>query len=84
VKKMSSRDIEFFDLGRHLCALNAMLTFDTFKPELQERANQIKRQITVLCDNISSGHITNLWLIKRFFSEFTKQIVRLRQENMMR
>lgn len=84
MKNMSSRDIEFFDMGRHLCALNAMLTFDTFKPELQERANQIKRQITVLCDNISSGHITNLWLIKRFFSEFTEQVVQLRQENMMR
>jgi hypothetical protein len=81
---MTDREIEFFDLGRHLCSLNAMVTFDTFKPELQERANQIKRQITILCDNISSGQLTNLWLIQRFFRDFTEQIVQLRQENRMR
>jgi hypothetical protein len=81
---MTDREIEFFDLGRHLCSLNAMVTFDTFKPELQERANQIKRQITILCDNISSGQLTNLGLIRRFFRDFTEQIVQLRQENRMR
>jgi len=80
---MSSREIEFFDLGRHFCSLNAMVTFDTYKPELRERAIQIKREITILCDNISSGQLTNLWLIKRLFRDFTEQIVQLRQENRM-
>ena len=79
---MFVRERDFFDAGRQLYALKASLTFNVFNPELRERANQIKNQITVLCENISSGEMIDLVLIKRFTEDFTAQVMRLRRENM--
>ena len=79
---MSVRECDFFVAGRQLYALKASVTFEMFKPELRERANQIKNQITILCENISSREIIDLLLIKRFTEDFTAQVMRLRRENM--
>jgi hypothetical protein len=78
---MSARELDFFVAGRQLSALKFSLMFDIFNPELKERANQIKNQISILCDNISSGEITDLVLIKRFQEDFSVQVMQLRREN---
>ena len=43
----------------------------------------MKNQITIFCDNIKSGEITDLILIKRLKEEFIAQFMRLRRENNM-
>jgi len=45
--------------------------------------NKMKNQITIFCDNIKSGEITDLILIKRLKEEFITQFMRLRRENNM-
>ncbi len=80
---MSVRERDFFVVGREMYALKFYLKFNVFKPELRERANKMKNQITIFCDNIKSGEITDLILIKRLKEEFIAQFMRLRRENNM-
>jgi len=78
---MSVRERDFFVVGREMYALKFSLKFNVFKPELRERANEMKNQITIFCDNIKSGEITDLILIKRLKDDFIAQFMRLRREN---
>jgi len=80
---MSVRERDFFVVGREMYALKFYLKFNAFKPELRERANKMKNQITIFCDNIKSGEITDLILIKRLKEEFIAQFMRLRRDNNM-
>jgi hypothetical protein len=78
---MSSREIDFFVLGRKFSAINAYVVFTVFKPELVERARQIHERVTTLCDSIVAGHVSNYYVIERFLAEFHKLILELRREN---
>jgi len=78
---MTSREIDFFVLGRKFSAINAYVSFTTFKPDLVQKARQIHDGVTTLCDSIVSGHLTNYFVIKRLLDEFYEQIVYLRREN---